>query len=61
MRFALLGYRSARGFPINHINRAIDYDFNVVQRLKYLCDYSGETNLLRDKTVLNSGTGKIIP
>jgi len=60
MRFALLGYRVPRGFPFNHINRAIINDFNVVQRLKYLSDYAGETNPLRDKTVLNSGVGKII-
>ena len=59
IRNGLIGYKTPRTFPINQIDRAIDYDFRVVKGwIKYLCNYTKETNPLKDKIVLELGPGQ---
>ncbi|MBI5056292.1 MAG: methyltransferase domain-containing protein [Nitrospirae bacterium] len=55
----IIGYRKPRSFSINEVERAIEYDINVVDGwLKYLGRYSDEEiNPLENKTILELGPG----
>lgn len=58
VRHRLFGYKTPRDFSIHEIERAIEYDFNVVQSwLTALLGYSQSDNFLRDKVVLELGPG----
>jgi len=58
IRYALFGYRTSRTFSINQFERAIEYDFRVVENwIKYLCKYSIKSNPLKGRVVLELGVG----
>lgn len=58
IRHKLFGYRTPRTFSIDQIDRAIDYDFKVVENWgSFLNDYAKETGLLKGKKVLELGVG----
>ncbi len=58
IRHRLSGYKTPRTFPIEQINRAVDYDFRVAEEwLKFLSDYSKQEDFLKDKVVLELGPG----
>lgn len=54
----VIGYKMPRPFSMNQINRAIDYDFRVVDVwIKYYSKYSKNENTLKDMVVLELGPG----
>lgn len=58
IRHAIKGYTDPRGFSSNNINRAITYDFTVVDSwLKYLKEYIGTEINLENKHILELGPG----
>ena len=58
IRHGLAGYRTPRTFSIKQLDKAIDYDFKIVNRwLEYIRNYSGEQDPLRGKVVLELGAG----
>jgi SAM-dependent methyltransferase len=58
IRHRLFGSRTPRDFSISQFDRAVDYDFQVVENwIKYLCKYSKESNPLKDRVVLELGVG----
>ena len=57
-RNIMLGYKTPRTFPISEIEKTVDYDFKIVDRwTDYLCAYTGATNPMRNKVVLELGVG----
>jgi SAM-dependent methyltransferase len=58
MRRNLIGYNKPRPFSINQIERAIDYDFRLVEQwIEYLRNYSKESDPLKGKVILELGPG----
>ena len=58
IRHAIQGYRSPRPFPISEINRAIDYDYSVVDHwIEALSEYVGKPVSLENRTILELGPG----
>ncbi len=58
IRHEIQGYRSPRSFPVSEIQKAIAYDFAVVEKwLDVLRDYVGSDVSLKSKTVLELGPG----
>jgi SAM-dependent methyltransferase len=59
IRHTLKGYVTPRTFPISQIDRAVQYDFQVVDEwLQWLQRYTGRPALLEGKTVLELGPGE---
>lgn len=57
-RHMLLGYRTPRTFPITQYDKAIDYDFKIVNRwLDHIRKYTGESDPFKGKVVLELGAG----
>lgn len=58
IRHAIQGYRSPRPFPISEIDRAIDYDYSVVEHwTETLSEYVGKPVSLENRTILELGPG----
>ena len=58
IRHTLQGYTTPRTFPIEQIQRAIDYDFSVVDHwLEIYREYTGQSSDLKGKTILELGPG----
>jgi len=58
IRHKLFGYKTPRPFSIDQIDRAVDYDFNVIENwVSFLNKYSNKSVSLRGKTVLELGVG----
>lgn len=58
IRHALQGYTTPRTFPIEEVQRAIDYDFSVVDHwLEIYQEYAGQPADLAGKTILELGPG----
>lgn len=58
IRHSVQGYTTPRTFPIEEGERAIEYDFSVVQHwLDIYQEYTGESADLRGKTILELGPG----
>lgn len=58
IRYSLRGYKNARPFPTTEIQRAIEYDYRVVEAwLEHLDRYSERSSSLKDKAVLELGPG----
>lgn len=58
IRHSLQGYKTPRPFPVSEINRAIEYDYSVVQHwLSVLEEYTGQAATLEGRTVLELGPG----
>ena len=58
IRNSLLGYRTPRTFSNKEYERAIDYDFRIVERWSdYLRVCSDENNAIKNKVVLELGPG----
>lgn len=58
IRHNIYGYKKPRDFSIKETERAIEYDFRVVEGWsKYLSDYVVQTNPFHNKTILELGPG----
>lgn len=56
LKHKIFGYRKPRNFSINEVDKAVDYDFRVVEKwLRYIDNTNGET--LKNKVVLELGPG----
>lgn len=57
-RHKLQGYTTPRTFNISEFERAVEYDFSVVESWQYYLDlYLGSATSLKDKSILELGPG----